>query len=122
MKNNNLMEILTAIVLIGLVLLILNPFNLWMPNEVVICILIAILAVFGVLATFVLRERVLDEREGVHRMLAGRAAFLTGSGLLTLGIVVQEARHVVIDSWLVIALVAMILVKIVTRVYSDRHL
>jgi hypothetical protein len=51
-------------------------------------------------------------------MLSGRIAFLVGSTLLTLGIIVQSLNHNV-DAWLVVTLVAMILSKIVVRIYGD---
>lgn len=79
------------------------------------------LAVFAVFAIFILREKVQDEREALHRMLAGRVAFLTGSALLTIGIVVQSLQDAV-DVWLVIVLVAMVLSKLATRLYSDSRL
>jgi predicted Kef-type K+ transport protein len=85
------------------------------------CILAIILAVFALFASFVLRENKYDEREEGHRALAGRNAFLVGAGILTLGIVVQGYTHIV-DPWLVIALIAMIVVKIITRIWSDKNL
>ena len=83
-------------------------------------ILVGILSAFSLFAAFVLRERVGDEREGLHRMLAGRTAFLVGSGVLTLGIIVQELQGA-LDVWLVVALVCMVLAKIGAALHSDRH-
>ncbi len=62
-----------------------------------------------------------DERDALHRTLAGRNAFLAGSGILTLAIVIQGYTHSV-DPWLVLALIAMIVVKIGTRIWSDKNL
>jgi hypothetical protein len=62
-----------------------------------------------------------DERDAQHRTLAGRNAFLAGSGLLTLGIVIQGYTHTV-DPWLVITLIVMVVVKIGTRIWSDKNL
>ncbi len=119
--KNNLVETLVAICLIILAILLLNPFHFWMPDMVVMCMLAFALGLFGVFASFILRESIVDERDAVHRTLAGRNAFLTGSGVLTLAIVVQGYTHSV-DPWLVITLVAMIVVKILTRVWSDKNL
>ncbi|MEK7579283.1 MAG: hypothetical protein AAB460_02000 [Patescibacteria group bacterium] len=119
--RNNLLETLVTACLIALAILLLNPFQFWMPDVVVICLLAVTLGLFGIFASFILRERVADEREGLHRTLAGRNAFLAGSGVLTLAIVVQGYTHSV-DPWLVIALVAMIIVKILTRIWSDKNL
>ncbi len=118
--RNNLLETLVAISLIVLAVLLLNPFHFWMPDMMVMGMLAIALGLFGVFASFILREKVSDEREGVHRTLAGRNAFLAGAGVLTLGIVVQGYTHSV-DPWLVLTLVAMIVAKIVTRVWSDKN-
>ena len=50
-----------------------------------------------------------------------RNAFLAGAAVLTLGIVIQGYTHAV-DPWLVIALIVMIVVKIGTRIWSDKNL
>jgi H+/Cl- antiporter ClcA len=119
--KNNLKETIVTLCLIGLAVLLLNPFHFWMPDMVVICILAIILGLFAFFASFVLRENNTDEREEKHRALAGRNAFLVGAGLLTLGIVVQGYTHTV-DPWLVVTLIAMIVVKMATRVWSDKNL
>jgi hypothetical protein len=119
--KNNLIEMLVAVCLVVLAILLLNPFEFWMPDMMVMAMLAITIGLFGVFASFVLRERVFDERDALHRTLAGRNAFLAGSGVLTLGIVIQGHTHSV-DPWLVIALVAMIVVKIFTRVWSDKNL
>jgi len=119
--KNNLKETIVGTVLLALAVLLLNPLHFWMPDMMVMAMLGVMLAVFALFASFVLREKVEDEREAVHRMLSGRVAFLTGSALLTLGIVVQATTHEV-DEWLVIALVAMVLSKIATRIYTDSRM
>ena len=119
--KNNLKETIVGAVLLALAVLLLNPFNFWMPDMMVMGMLGVMLAAFALFASFVLREKVGDEREAVHRMLAGRVAFLIGSAFLTLGIVVQATTHEV-DKWLVGALVAMVLSKIATRIYTDTRM
>lgn len=83
--------------------------------------LLAVLAIilFAGFAIFIWREKDGDERENLHRALAGRWAFLAGSGVLVLGIVVEELNHG-LDYWLVWALLAMVLAKIVGIIYK-RH-
>lgn len=121
MKNNLKIEIMISIVLAILAILLLNPFHFWMPNMMHMVMLALTLVIFALFAIFILREKVQDERDAVHRMLSGRVAFLTGSALLTIGIVVQSLQDAV-DVWLVIVLVAMVLSKLVTRIYSDNRL
>ena len=120
MKNNLKIEVMISLVLVILTVLLLNPFHFWMPNMVHMVMLAFTLVIFALFAVFVLREKVEDERESVHRMLSGRVAFLTGSALLIVAIAVQSFRDRV-DVWLVVVLVAMVLSKLVTRIYSDNR-
>lgn len=118
--RNNVKETVVTAVMIALAVLLLNPFHFWMPDMVVLCMLAFALALFGLFASFILREESVDEREDQHKALAGRNAFLVGSGILMLGIVVEGYTHAV-DPWLVIALIGMVMVKLATRYWSDRH-
>lgn len=118
--KNNIKETIVAVGLVTIAMLLFNPFNFWMPDMMVMAMLAIALVLFGIFASFILREKTLDERDDVHKTLAGRNAFLAGSFVLMLGIVIQGYTHSV-DPWLVIALVIMILVKIATRVWSDKY-
>jgi hypothetical protein len=83
-------------------------------------LLVAALAVvFAVYAIFFLREKSVDEREDLHRLFAGRVAFLVGSGILTLGVAYQSYHHM-LDSWLALALGGMILSKVVGRMWKEQ--
>ena len=119
--KNNLKETIVTVALIAVAILLLNPFHFWMPDMMVMSMLAITLALFGIFASFILRERSVDEREDQHKSLAGRNAFLAGSGILTLGIVVQGYTHTV-DPWLVFTLIGMVAVKLVTRHWSDKNL
>jgi hypothetical protein len=120
MKNNILQQASVAGVLLILLLCILNPFNFWMPDMMHITVLVLTLLAFGMFAGFVLRENVEDERDGVHRMLAGRTAFLSGTAILVVGII-SEAFAGTVDKWLILTLVVMVIAKIGARIYSDRN-
>jgi hypothetical protein len=119
--KNNIKETIVTVCLIAIAILLLNPFHFWMPDMMVMCMLAIALALFGIFASFILREKAVDERDDVHKTLAGRNAFLAGSAVLMIGIVIQGYSHAV-DPWLVIALIVMILVKIATRMWSDKNL
>ncbi|MCR4334722.1 MAG: hypothetical protein NUV47_03295 [Patescibacteria group bacterium] len=121
MKNKITKEIIVPLTLIVLAILLLNPFHFWMPDMMVMGMLAILLVLFGIFASFILKERAFDERDDVNRSLAGRNAFLAGSAILMFGIAVQGYSHSV-DPWLVVALIMMIVVKIVTRIWSDKNL
>ena len=118
--KNNIVEKIVPAALILLAILLLNPFDFWMPDMMVMGMLVGAIVLFGIFASFILREGKLDERDELHRTFAGRNAFLAGSGMLILGIVVQGYAHSV-DPWLVATLVLMIVVKIGTRLWSDKN-
>ncbi len=120
MKNNFTKEAVVGAVLVVLLILLINPMHLWMPNMAHETVVIGLILAFGLYSVFVLREKARDERDVLHRMLAARASFFAGTTLLTIGIF-NGAQHDAVDVWLVIVLVAMILTKIGTRFYSDRN-
>lgn len=119
--KNNILETISTTVLMCIAVLLLNPFDMWMPDMMVTSMLVIGLLVFGIFAGFMLQEKSGDERENSHRALAGRNAFLVGSSVLVLGILVQGYTHTV-DGWLVIALVSMIVSKFLTRAWSDKNM
>ena len=121
MKNNSLIESVVAVILVLILVLILNPMNFWMPDMAHKSVLGLLLVVFVAYAAFSLREKVSDERDVLHRMFAGRAAFITGTSILALGVFLCALEGSV-DKWLVFALVGMIFAKLTARFYTDRNL
>lgn len=121
MKNNLIQEIVVSVILIALLVLCLNPFNFWMPDTVVMMIVIGLVVVFTIFSGFIWKEHAHDEREMLHRMLAGRIAYLAGVGTLLLGVILETLKHR-LDPWLVITLGVMIFAKIFGIIYSqNRH-
>jgi fatty acid desaturase len=120
MKNNHTIEIIIAFVLIALLILLSNPYNIFMPSMFQMFVSALAVIVFGFFASVVVKERAHDEREAVHRSLAGRIAFLCGSLVLLVGIVYQTFHHN-LDIWLVTALVAMVVAKASVRIHTDRY-
>jgi len=116
MKHNFLSEITVAAVLVVIAILLVNPFMVWMPGAMLMAAVVALAVVFFVFAGLVWRESSGDEREDLHKLVAGRTAFLVGTGILTLGIIVQSMNHA-IDPWLVAALTFMVVTKIAARAY-----
>ena len=117
MKNRFLQEITISIILIILLLLLLNPFHFWMPDFMVMTMVLGLLVIFSIFSTLIWKENVKDEREGFHRMMADRIAFISGSLVLIFGIIVESFNHE-IDFWLISALGIMILAKTISIIYS----
>lgn len=114
-------ETTVSVILIVLIVLFLDPFMLWMPAEVVYMLVGALIVFFVLFAGLIWKERALDEREQLHKMIAGRVGYLIGTGVLVLGLIVQTfASHP--DPWLVVALGAMVIGKLLGLLYSrSRH-
>jgi len=119
MKNKNMQEGVISGALIILLILFVNPFNFWMPSMVLMWMILGLVILFALFASFIWRERSADEREGAHKMIAGRIAFLVGTGLLTAGIIYQSFSHS-LDVWLVVTLVGMIIAKICGLAYVQK--
>lgn len=117
MKNNLLQEIGVSVVLIVLLILFLNPFYFWMPDILLMMMVLGLVVTFALFASFIWRENARDERESLHKMMAGRFAFLAGTAVLVAGIIVQSLKHE-LDFWLVLTLGVMILAKIIGLIYS----
>ncbi len=113
-------ELVPAIIVVLLLLVFLNPFNLFMPPTFVMILLVTLIVLFGVFAALIWREKPIDEREVLLSQKAGRTAFLVGTTVLVIGIVYEELYHA-LDSWLIYALVFMIMGKIVGYWYIKRN-
>lgn len=120
MKTNYTSEIIISIILILLTVLLLNPFKFWMPTSVHMIMLVAIAILFILFAGFIWKEKSADEREQIHKSVAGRWAYLIGTAILVIGIIAQTIQHV-LDPWLVIALVVMVLTKLGSYIYTEMH-
>jgi cobalamin synthase len=120
MKNSILRsELVLSLILVGLTLLFLNPFQkLWMPTMFMSLVLLAFIVAFILLAGIIWKETTGDEREQLHRQVAGRISFLVGTGLLVTGIIVQTLQHQ-LDPWLLIVLCGMVITKLIARLYKD---
>ncbi len=117
---NNIFSIGIAVVLVGLLTLLSDPFMIWMPMGAQLAVLIAAAVVACVWAGFVMYEKAHDEREALHKMHAGRVAYLSGIAILTAALVVQGFTHT-IDPWIPLALEVMVVSKLVARFYSERY-
>jgi hypothetical protein len=107
--------------LLVLLYIIFNPFNIFMPGYVVMGFLIGAVVLFIAFATFLWKENSGDERERYHRLFADRIAYLAGSGILLVGIIVGELAHA-LDIWLIIALAIMVFAKVAGLIYGKNNL
>jgi len=114
-------EVFSTIIILGILAIFLFPTELTMPQTTLSMLIVALILAFIIFAAFILKEKPLDEREALHTWKAGRLSFLVGTSVLILAVIFQAAKHN-IDPWLVIALAAMVLSKILWRIYSHKKL
>ncbi|OGK29906.1 hypothetical protein A3G67_00405 [Candidatus Roizmanbacteria bacterium RIFCSPLOWO2_12_FULL_40_12] len=117
MKNSFRSEIAVSFMLLILTVLLLNPLGFWMPQEAHMGVTIAVVVFFTLFASFVWKEKSVDEREILHRNISGRMAYLAGTSIAIIGVVIQSLKHT-LDVWLVLTLVAMVLGKVTGLVYG----
>ncbi len=115
--SRNLGEIAVSLIFVALVVLKLDPFRWTMPDEMEMIVLALVIAAYAVYAGLFFRERSRDEREAYHLHLASRIAYLAGVGFLVLAFVVQSFAHH-LDPWIVGALAAMVVVKMITLMWA----
>jgi len=118
--KDNLREILIALGLIIILIFLMNPMDLYYSNMMLLSSLTILIILFIFFSIFIWKDKSVDEREELHQHLASRSAYLIGSGIMLLGIIVQSLEHA-IDIWLVIALIGMIISKIVVKKWSANH-
>ena len=112
-------QYLITLALVVLLVLLGNPFMFWMPSMLATTLLLAAALLAVVYAGFILKENGGDERDVLHRMLASRAAYLTGVGILTLALLVQGLMYH-IDPWIPLALALMVTAKVVARAWANK--
>lgn len=101
-------------------LTLLSDLTPWMPPMGAMMALLVVAVLLAVFAGFVMHENGGDERDVLHRMNAGRIAYLLGIGTLTVALIVQGFAHT-IDPWILVTLGVMVLAKIISRFYSDKY-
>lgn len=97
---------------IVLVLIVLaNPFHFLMPETWAMWCTALVGLLFLLFVVALLRDQGGDEREMWHRFMAARVAYLVGTGILVLGIILQTLMHH-LSWWLPLALGGMLVAKL----------
>lgn len=112
-----LIETVSAVVILGIAILFLNPGRLGMPDSLQSMLILGLIVAFLTFAAYIFREKSSDERESFHILNAGRISYLVGVAALITGVIIQTLNHE-IDPWLIIALCAMVFSKLLSRIYS----
>jgi predicted permease len=119
MKFRYIQEIILSLMLAGLLVFFVNPMDFWMPSDTDLMIVFGAIIIYAFFAVFVWKEKARDEREEEHKKFAGHIAFVVGTGLLIVGLLVQHFEMKMLDPWLVYTLAGMVMAKVLGRIYSD---
>ncbi len=118
MKKTIFIECFLLTLLSGLLVWLLNPFNLMMKvmlsGGVIVCLIVLYLIKFFV----IFKETPQDERDLQHRYHSSWASYSTVSILLFIGVIVESLQGYV-DVWLVIAFTGMLISKLVSLIYLE---
>lgn len=113
-------NILIPLIVIILAIASLDPFMVLMPESMVYGLLVLLFISFVIYTSFVWHEHANDEREEVHRALAGRIAYIAGTTTLVTGIIYQIYYIHHVDPFLVIALSVMAITKYFGIFYTEK--
>lgn len=97
---------------------LLNPFDWYMLSMGAMLALALFVAFFLAFLALLWRERHTgDERELAHQAWVGRVAYLCGSGVLVIALIVQSFQHE-IDTFIVLTLGVMVFAKVLGSAYA----
>lgn len=119
--KNKVLHIFLAVALVALLVLLTDPFMVFMPPMVALVVLLIIVLLVATWSGFILRETAVDEREMSHKMHAGQIAYLSGTAVLTIGIVYEALVLHHVDPFLALALGVIVVVKLLARAYFDKY-
>ena len=120
MNKSTLLEVALVTVLVLLLGSLIDPLHIGMGGMAYMSTVGIITAIYFIVVFFIWGEKPHDEREYEHRYASSRAAYLAGSSVLILGIVLQSFTHG-INPWLPSTLAAMFVAKLVTRIYLEHY-
>lgn len=119
--NISPIELITSTLIVVILILFVNPFMILMPSTVLYMALAGLIILVAIFVGLVWREHTNDEREELHRFVASRFAYIVGIVILTIGVALESLGHTP-NVWLVSALGAMVLAKLVGHLYSRSRL
>ena len=118
MKKTIFIEAALLLLLSGMLLWLLDPFNLMMKVMLSSGVIIALAVLYLVKFFVIFKEKPQDERDIQHRYHSSWASYITVSVLLFAGVIVESIQGEV-DIWLIIAFTGMLISKLISLVYLE---
>lgn len=107
-------EILATVGLIIILGILFNPFNFYQSNMMLASLVTSLIVLYVFFVIVISKDKPKDEREEKHYNLASDAAFISGTTILTIGIIIQSFKHE-LDLWIVLALIVMVITKTIFK-------
>lgn len=111
-------DLIMMLLMLGFGVALMNPFDWFMFSQIEMIVLAIFAGLFAIFIALFWNEKPTDERDSLHMMFAGRIAFLVGTSVATVGIVIQSIQHD-LDPWLPVVLLSMVVSKYAARVYAQ---
>lgn len=117
-RYRSTLDIVLLVGLAGLAFLTISPHALLMPTPLQMIILAIVLVLLTAFLALLWRDHPHDEREAFNQALASRTAYVAGTCVLILTLIIQSFRHA-LDAAVPIALLSMIAAKILVQRFKD---
>ena len=117
-KYKSLLDIVLLLGLSVIAFLAVAPHAIVMPSALQMLLLAIVLVLISGFLVFLWREQPGDERELHNQAMASRAAYMIGSVVLIIALVLQSLRHD-LDPAIPVAILAMIATKVIVQRNKD---
>lgn len=117
-KYKQLLDIILLLGLTTITLLAIAPKTFVMPSSLQMLILATVLGLIAAFLVLLWREQPDDEREMQNQALASRSAYIVGSLVLIIALIIQSLNHD-LDPAIPVALLAMIAIKVIVQRTKD---
>ena len=118
MKKTIFAECILLTLLIGLLLLLINPFHTNTEVMLSVAVVISLVVLYLLKFFLIFKEKTQDERDLEHRFHSSWASYSVASVILFVGVIVQALQGMV-DIWIVAALLAMFASKLISLLYLE---
>jgi cobalamin synthase len=118
-KYKRFLDVLLLVGLATISLVAVAPKTIVMPSSLQMVLLAVVIGLISSFLVLLWREQPSDERELQNQAVASRSAYIVGSLVLILALIVQSLRHN-LDADVPIALLAMIATKVIVQSHKDR--
>ncbi len=113
--RDSMKHLIASLVFVAALILMLDPFRLWMPSFLEMAVSAVVAVIAAIFIGLVITDKGRDEREVAERGASARMGYIAGVLVLSLCVVFSALSHEPASLWVLGALAAMILVRVIHR-------